>query len=235
MSNKRPHTVLDTNGYQLSAPLLPNGKWPPRLQIRAQAKAYKGYISDSYFELIARTGIENDKNNGNVIAEVEPQTLHAILNKLEDYARGTVTEERMAFSNYNFVFGRDKKRSDTQRLASRVVIGVKDGTINIAVIDSIDDSRPKISFPFGYDVRPRGRYSLLLSTGGKEDRAESSRTAAMAFVAAVRSSLESEMQLAQIRALEKLENSDGGGNNNNAGRYSESSSGASDPDADLPF
>lgn len=230
---KRPHSVLESNAYKLSAPTLSNGKWNPQLSIRAQAKVYKGYISDSYFEVIARTGIENDKNNGNVIAELDPQAMHAFLNAVEGYANGTITEERTVFNNYDFAFGRDKKRSETQKLKSRVMVGLKEGIITIAVIDAMDDTRPKISFPLGFDAKMRGRYSLLLSTGGKEDRAVSSRNAAAAYVSSVRSVLEDEMYKAQMRAISKAGEGDGESNNDNGSRYTESTDSTSDDD--LPF
>ncbi len=230
---KRPHSVLASAGYQLMAPLLNNGKWNPKLEIRAQAKTYKNYISESYFELIARTGIENDKNNGNVIAEVEPQVMHAILNVIEGYALGRETLSHVAFNNYNFTFGRDKKRSETQRLVSRVIVGLRDGIINIAVIDALDDTRPKITFPFGFDTRPRGRYSLMLSTEGKEDRSVSSRTAALAYVQAVRDSLNEQMEAAQNRALRKAAGE--GEEPSSNGRYTETTDAPSSSDDDLPF
>ena len=140
MSTKRNVSVLDNQAYQLQAEVMRGGKFNPTLRVRARAKAYNGYVNDSWYELVARTGIEHDKNHGNIIAEIHPRTFRGLLAAIRKLASNPGLDEKYTVTNANFVF-LGGKRSEKQRITSKVGVGRNDkGVLGIMIIDMLDDT-----------------------------------------------------------------------------------------------
>ena len=239
MSTKRNVSVLDNQAYQLQAEVMRGGKFNPTLRVRARAKAYNGYVNDSWYELVARTGIEHDKNHGNIIAEIHPRTFRGLLAAIRKLASNPGLDEKYTVTNANFVF-LGGKRSEKQRITSKVGVGRNDkGVLGIMIIDMLDDTRPKIHFPFGYNPTARGRYSLLLK-GGNEDPVESSNLGALGWVDMIEDQLNIEMEKAHHYALENAKDGDRSSGNQNKRRDDDDSSyervsSEVTADEDLPF
>lgn len=218
---KYQKTVLDDGRYQLTGAVQNGAKFPPAFMFGVKTEEYKGY-TNTFICLKVRTNIEGDKNHGWINADVDvPQGYH-ILNCLRSMTRES---QKMSWEVRNYVFGRDKKRSEEPHVVATVTIGVKDDSIYIAVTDGRDSTRPKIAFRFGHNPRPR--YPATFATG--EDKFLLSQGAAIAYADAILAVLP---RLIENSIAVKVGVADTGGADEDTGSSNGNAGGLDD---DIPF
>lgn len=177
MAAKYKKTAFDDGRYQLTGGVQNGAKFPAALVMGTKVDEYKGY-TNTFVCFKVRTNVEGDVNHGWITAELNIPHAYEVFAYLKDIKHDS---PKMTWEVSNFVFGKDRKRSEEPHVTATVTVWVKDDFVHIAVVDARDTRRPKIAFKFGHNPRPRYPNTRTSS----EDKFMVSKMAAGAYADAI--------------------------------------------------